>query len=810
MKKIYSIFILFTCLLLSYELKASHILGGNFSLVRGSTHGAFTLTMHVYFDKVRRTPNQEDDRLKVGIFRKRDNVLMRTLVLFANDLNGQPFVYNNAACATTQGLDIVNITYTQNIQLDPTQYADAQGYYIVHDRCCRNVANNIRNSENTGMLFYLEFPALKKNGADFVNSSPEFSFPKGEYICKGQPFSFDNSATDADGDQLRYSFVTPYRGFSSSAMSNSTPDPIGTSNIPTITWNSGYGATTAIPAESPGMKIDNQGIITLTATELGLFVYSVLVEEIRNGVVIGQTRRDFQLKVIDCFDAPAKPAVFRDLAPVKIHATTIDFCDYGFVELATEINSRYLYQWQKDDVTLVNENRYKIRVNEPGKYTVIIGYNTGCSETSTSDETIVKKVTGEQYAINPDEKKVCLDEIPVKLTIQKQDGSTFATSAYSYSWTRNTFDVPNSDSHEINANLSGEYRARMTQIGGICEYEPIAKVTVYALPDALFTNKIDKKVICDGESIPLIANLGYNLKYDWYKDDVSIQNSTVNKFDVKTSGIYKVLITDENNCKKMSDTLKLTVNPLTPIKFDTIFPFCGTANLKLDLLNYVTPYDAAMSKFLGRGVNGTTFSPLIYGASPITYQYTNGYGCVSKITRITFVDLPPKVLLGNDLVIFRGDTITLKSQASGGFDNNLTYEWLPANSLNNANIPTPIASPIADTEYTLKVTSSLSNCTNSDNILVKVKAKIIVPSGFTPNEDNINDVWVLEGIEEYPKAEVKIYNRWGGEIFSTMNYSSNPFNGRKDSENLPAATYYYVIKADEDIRPITGYLTIVR
>ncbi|MBB6001881.1 gliding motility-associated C-terminal domain-containing protein [Arcicella rosea] len=808
MKKNYRIIIVLFFLSLSPLIKANHILGGNFDLTRGTNHGSFTLTMHLYFDNAIRVANNNDNGVRVGIFRKRDNFLMRTFTLFTSNLQGVPFVYDNAACATNQGLNITDITFIENIYLNPSQYDDPQGYYIVYDRCCRNAADNINNSSGTGMLFYLEFPPLMMNGSNFINSSPQFTTPKGEYICKGKPFSFDNSATDADGDQLRYSFVTPYRGFS--VAGNNVNNPIGSSSIPEINWNGAYSATSAIPAESPGMKINNQGNITLTATELGLFVYSVLVEEIRNGVVIGQTRRDFQFKVIDCFDAPTKPPVFRDLDPVKIHATTIDFCDYGFVELATEINVRYTYQWQKDNVNLANENRYKIRVNEPGKYTVIIGYNTGCSDISTSDETIVNKVAGEQYAISPDEKKVCLDEIPVKLTIQKQDGSTFATSAYSYDWTRNTFDVPNSNSHEIDVSISGEYRARMTQIGGICEYEPIAKVTVYALPDALFTNRIDKKVICDGESIPLIANQGYNLQYDWLKDDVSVQSSAENKFDVKTSGIYKVLVTDENNCKKMSDTLKLTVNPLTPIKFDTISPFCGTANLKLDLLNYVTPYDATMGKFIGRGVNGTTFSPLIYGSSPITYQYTNGFGCISKITRITFVDLPPKVLLGNDIVIFRGDTITLKSQVSGGFDNNLTYEWSPANSLNNANIPTPIASPIADTEYTLKVTSSLSNCTNSDDILVKVKAKIIVPSGFTPNEDNVNDVWVLEGIEEYPKAEVKIYNRWGGEIFSTMNYSSNPFNGRKDNENLPATTYYYVIKADDDIRPITGYLTIVR
>ena len=808
MKKIYVAIFCVLCFLNSFQLRANHILGGNFDLVKGNIHGWFTLTMHLYFDNaVRKASQQEDNGLKVGIFRKRDNALMQSLILYSYNLNGIPFIYSNAACAANQGLNITDITYIDNVYLNPVDYSEEQGYYIVYDRCCRNSANNINNPQNTGMLFYLEFPSLKKNGSDFVNSSPQFSTPNGEYICKGKPFKFDNSATDADGDQLRYSFVTPYRGFSNG--NNAIPDPRGASNIPLITWNNGYTANTAIPANAQGMKIDNQGIITVTATELGLFVYSVLVEEIRNGVVIGQSRRDFQFKVIDCFDPPAKPDIFKDLSPVKTHTASIDFCDYGFVEIATALDARYTYQWQKDNVNLSNEKDYRIKINEPGKYTVVIGYNTGCSESTTSEITIVNKVAGEQYVINPDAKKACFDEIPIKLTIQKQDGSAFTPSDFSYQWSRSTTNITN-NSHILDVNLSGEYVSRMTQIGGVCEYEPKASVTIFALPDAMLSNATGKQVICQKDSIPLTANTGYNLQYAWYQNDVAIQNATDNKFNVLTSGVYKVLVTDENGCKKMSDAVKLTVNPLTPIKFDTILPFCGSTTTKLNLLNYVNPYDATKAKFIGMNVSGTAYTPLVYGRSPITYQYTNEFGCVSKLTRIVFVDLPPKVLLGNDIVIFKGDTITLKSITGGGFDNNLIYEWSPESGLNNSRVPMPVASPTVSTEYVLKVSSRASTCTSSDNILVKVKAKIIVPSGFTPNQDNVNDVWELEGIEEYPNAEVKIYNRWGNEIFSTLSYSSNPFNGRIDNVSLPAATYYYVIKADADIRPITGYLTIVR
>ena len=37
---------------------------------------------------------------------------------------------------------------------------------------------------------------------------------------------------------------------------------------------------------------------------------------------------------------------------------------------------------------------------------------------------------------------------------------------------------------------------------------------------------------------------------------------------------------------------------------------------------------------------------------------------------------------------------------------------------------------------------------------------IEVPSGFTPNNDNVHDEWVIYGLSDFPNVVVKIYNRW--------------------------------------------------
>ncbi|MEA5459448.1 gliding motility-associated C-terminal domain-containing protein [Arcicella sp. LKC2W] len=810
-KGLRSIFFVFLLTLTNISVRANHILGGNFELNNTGTNGSYELKLNLFFDKAVRSATAADNNIKVAIYQKSNNRLMKSIILTTFQLAGSPFVYSNENCAASQGLKITVISFSQDIFLDPTLYTDPNGYYVIWDRCCRNAADNINNSSGSGMLFYLEFPPLQTNaGADFINSSPKFSVPNGEYICAGQPFTFDNGASDIDGDQLRYSLVTPYSGFSSS--SSPAPDPRPSSNFPTINWGSGFSATTAIPS-NPAMSINpNTGSITVTSSQLGLYVYSVLVEELRGGVVIGQVRRDFQLKVINCNAPPAQPIVYDEKTPSPVQLTQIDVCDNGFAELATKDDLNYQYQWQKDNINIANADKYKLKVTEAGEYTVVISYKQGCSGSTTSEKTAVSIKPGEKFKINPDNIEFCETAAGVPLQIQKDDGSAFNAGDYLYLWTRDITDVLAIQNVFIQATKTGKYVARMTQISGVCQYELESTVKVNSLPDAFITNPLGKKIVCEGDTIPLKISDGSSYQYDWQIDDISVTLNTISRYSALKSGTYKVIVTDGNNCQKTSDTLKLTFNPLTPVTFDTIFPTCGSNSNRINLMPYVQPYDVAKGIFSGRGVSGTIYSPLLagFGPSPIVYSYTNDYGCTTKKSRIAYVDLTPKVRLGNDIIIFKGDTTSIKSSITGGFKNDITLYWTPSTGLNSNTISRPLASPDATTQYILHATALSSGCTNEDTILITVKTKILTPSGFTPNGDGLNETWVLDGIEDYPNAEVQIFNRWGGEIFTTKNYANNPFNGKKDNSDLPMGTYYYVIKTGDEIPNLTGYITIVR
>lgn len=92
--------------------------------------------------------------------------------------------------------------------------------------------------------------------------------------------------------------------------------------------------------------------------------------------------------------------------------------------------------------------------------------------------------------------------------------------------------------------------------------------------------------------------------------------------------------------------------------------------------------------------------------------------------------------------------------------------------------------------------------------LAKVKQRaepvgnIVIYNGVTPNDDGMNDYFIIDGIQHYPNNRVSIYNRWGVKVFETTNYDSegNVFNGYSHGrttvnpdEKLPTGTYFYVL-----------------
>ncbi|MGJ1421893.1 Ig-like domain-containing protein [Sphingobacterium spiritivorum] len=84
----------------------------------------------------------------------------------------------------------------------------------------------------------------------------------------------------------------------------------------------------------------------------------------------------------------------------------------------------------------------------------------------------------------------------------------------------------------------------------------------------------------------------------------------------------------------------------------------------------------------------------------------------------------------------------------------------------------------------------------SNEAVVKINVlsnPLIVPNVITPNGDNINDKFVLKGIETYDRVSLTIINRWGNEVYRNANYDNN-----WEGLNLNAGTYFYIIETTKN------------
>jgi len=308
-----SLFVLL--LLVVFPVYASHIVGGEFELIHISGY-TYQMNMILYFDDINGNPGALDASVNVAFYRKRDNALITTLTLPL--ITRTPVPYTQPACSSSY-LKTDRIYYSAEITLSPNSFSDPDGYYASWQRCCRNYTITNIYSENpnlggvaAGQTFYIEFPPVVKNGQPFVNSSPHLFPPLSDYACPGRPYYVDFAGVDDDGDSIVYSLATPLNTTTSEPIPNSTAaNPLGRpypGPYPFVSWRPGYDLGNVMNGH-PDLSISTSGLLTCTATRLGLYVFAVKAEEFRDGTKIGETRRDFQLFVVDGCQPDLPPVI---------------------------------------------------------------------------------------------------------------------------------------------------------------------------------------------------------------------------------------------------------------------------------------------------------------------------------------------------------------------------------------------------------------------------------------------------------------------------------------------------------------------
>ncbi len=316
--------LLYLIFLLAHGASAFHIVGGEIEFIT-IRPGTYRINVIQYFDEAQIMNPGPEGQITVYIYRNSDNALMSTHDL----LLGTPqedVPYSNEECAIAQ-LQTSRVFWTDEIQLTPSEYNDPEGYYIVWERCCRNEAViNIINATGSGMTYVTDIPPLWRNGQPFINSSPALFRPLGDYACQDQLYYIEFTGTDADGDSLVYKLAEPLNSSALLAVPLPTPKPYGRL---LFDEQNGYASDNMIPG-NPGLAISNRGLLTVNPSKTGLHVFSVVVEEYRAGVKIGQVQRDFQMLVLPsgACNPPDPPEVAVQIPGFDFFQSEVDTLKY--------------------------------------------------------------------------------------------------------------------------------------------------------------------------------------------------------------------------------------------------------------------------------------------------------------------------------------------------------------------------------------------------------------------------------------------------------------------------------------------------
>lgn len=423
-----------------------------------------------------------------------------------------------------------------------------------------------------------------------------------------------------------------------------------------------------------------------------------------------------------------------------------------------------------------------------GTYTVTVTDNAGCQETATVTISQPPLLTATATANAASCGGVCDGDA----TVSPSGG----TLPYTYSW-----NDPNGQVTQTATNLCAAlYTVTVTDANGCTA---VANATVTE-PPILTVSSTTVSSTCtntaDG-SIDLTAGGGMPpLSYQW----TGPNGFSANTEDLSNiyPGTYTVVITDDIGCQL---TYLVSVSPITEINADAgnDTAICIGSSLQLDASGGSVFTWAPIETLDDPNSPIPVATPLV--TTTYILEVVNGV-CVDYDTILVVVDSLPTIDAGLDVTILKDQSTTLNATGAG---DNGSYVWEPSESLDDAMLQNPVASPGETTLYYVAGTDS-NGCTSVDSVVVEVILGITFPDGITPNADGKNDRWIIGNIDFFPECQVEVYNRWGQLMFSSKGYT-DPWDGKYEGKDLPVGTYYYVIDLKDDrFEPYTGPITIAR
>jgi len=341
---------------------------------------------------------------------------------------------------------------------------------------------------------------------------------------------------------------------------------------------------------------------------------------------------------------------------------------------------------------------------------------------------------------------------------------------------------------------------------------------------------------CQKIKLNASKSVGENLKYDWSLLDqggvltnlsgISTEFSISPAFTGSLPANFRVrLRVTDNIGNKNSDTITIKVNALPVVEVSSSGKLEKDGSMMVNTIimaGSVLDYNWLTSE--GRIIGPVNQpSARLLGAGIYTVNVADQYGCktakdfrfpveIDQIitkpdyARISWARDTTINVLENDhpTVDLIPATVQIIRQPAMGtttvnVDGSITYvpkERVPGRD-----------------EFEYEVCDVLNLCASAKVTIDIYDSELLIPEGFSPNGDGVNDLLVFKGLGNYVQSQLYVYTRSGILVYQSNDYQNNwdgiDITGAMTSQQyVPTGTYYYILKLGGTNRSLKGFIYI--
>ena len=283
-----------------------------------------------------------------------------------------------------------------------------------------------------------------------------------------------------------------------------------------------------------------------------------------------------------------------------------------------------------------------------------------------------------------------------------------------------------------------------------------------------------------------------------------LPESTIPNPTVDQPGIYQLMVTNLNNGCSGVDVVQINDMAEYPVftEVEVLDPSCfGDENGQIlvnGVENGMPPYAYTVDgEFF-------TFEGVFQNLAPGNYDLTveDAAGCASTFPLSINEATPISVDLGGDRQINLGEILTLEPIFAQSGIGLVEYDWRSVIGDSCLNCTELVLRPFETGEVQVIATDE-NGCQTSDIITVFVarKDEVFIPNAFSPNDDGVNDIFmVYAGEDVHEISSIMVVDRWGGKVYEDVSLAPNDisrgWDGSTRGQQMAPAVYVYVIEVE--------------